>query len=153
MLWSSFLPQQALTGSLQNSCSKELFGKIPRKACECTLGLHPGCFFLEHQWTPLDGWIRNRRNISICRKVVLMPWLSTRKHKYSIFRKNSEGKNFFRNADSNNDADAEMPRFAYGLDKNTFWWLLPDNWIESKFLHPEALKNLINRNSSLDYWS
>ena len=29
MLWSSFLQKQAQTGSLQNSCSKELFGKVP----------------------------------------------------------------------------------------------------------------------------
>ena len=29
MLWSSFLLKQALTGSLQNSCSKELFRKFP----------------------------------------------------------------------------------------------------------------------------
>ena len=59
------------------------------------------------------------------------------------------------NAYSNDDANAEMPmpRFPNGLDKNTFWWLLPDKWIESKFLHAEALKNFINRNNSLDYWS
>ena len=29
MLWSSFLTKQALTGTLQSSCSKEIFGKVP----------------------------------------------------------------------------------------------------------------------------
>ena len=28
--------------------------------------------FLEHKWTPFDEWIRNRREISICSKKVLM---------------------------------------------------------------------------------
>ena len=28
MLWSSFLQKQALTGSLQNSCLKKLFGRV-----------------------------------------------------------------------------------------------------------------------------
>ena len=36
--------------------------------CECSNSL-----LLEHQWTPLDGYIGNRREISICTKVVLTP--------------------------------------------------------------------------------
>ena len=41
---------------------------------------------------------------------------------------------FFCNAAANDDADAEMPmpRFPNGLDKNTFWLLLTNNWIELK---------------------
>ena len=59
----------------------------------------------------------------------------------------------FCNADANDDADTEMPmpRFSNSLDKNTFWLLLPNNWIELKLLHAEALKNLISRSNSLDY--
>ena len=53
---------------------------------------------------------------------------------------------FFCNAVADDDADAEvpLPRFPNGLDKNTFWLLLPNNWIEWRFLHAEALKNFIN---------
>ena len=41
-------------------------------------------------------------------------------------------KMFFCNAVADDDADAEMPmpRFPNGLDKNTFWLLLPNNRIE-----------------------
>ena len=36
---------------------------------------------------------------------------------------------FFCNAIADDDADAEvpLPRFPNGLDKNTFWLLLPNN--------------------------
>ena len=45
MLWSSFLQKQALTGSLQKGCFKELFGKVLRKhASALKKGQHPGCF-------------------------------------------------------------------------------------------------------------
>ena len=42
-----------------------------------------------------------------------------------------------------------MPRFPNGFDKNAFWWLLSNNWVEWEFLHAEALRNFINRNNSL----
>ena len=82
-----------------------------------------------------------------------------KEHKYSIFseKKFWLQKPFFCNADAdaNDDADAEMPmpKFPNGLDKNTFWLLLPNNWIDWKFLHAEALKNFINRSNDLDYRS
>ena len=34
---------------------------------------------------------------------------------------------FFCNADDDADAEMPMPRFPNGLDKNTFWLLLPNN--------------------------
>ena len=66
-------------------------------------------------------WIGNRREISICTDTI------TKHKKENIlffqkkFKKNA-------NADSNDDVDAEMPMLRYpsDVDKNTFWWLLPD---------------------------
>ena len=40
MLWSSFLKKQALAGSLQNSWSKELFGKVPDRSVS-VLNINP----------------------------------------------------------------------------------------------------------------
>ena len=114
MLWSSFLQKQALTGnsiskeffrkiperptnvlkknptldvSLESMQSmQKIFGVVIfskhrwTDACECSNNL-----FLEHQWTPLDGCIWNRREISICSKVEQNE--QKNEQKYSIFKK------------------------------------------------------------------
>ena len=57
-------------------------------------------FFSGHQWALFDGWIGNRKEISVCSTVVQSGTDVITKHKkeheYSIFFKNiSEGKNKF----------------------------------------------------------
>ena len=48
--------RQALIDSLQNSCSKELFGKVPGRDDYTLKGLHPGNFGSNHFFTrPEDG--------------------------------------------------------------------------------------------------
>ena len=42
-------------------------------------------FFLEHQLTPFGGLIGNRREISICSKIVLIPELRKGMNKNALF--------------------------------------------------------------------
>ena len=61
--------------SMRKFSEKLFFYNTRTDASECSES-----FFLEHQWTHLTWWIGNRRELSICCKLVLIPWLSTRKN-------------------------------------------------------------------------
>ena len=118
LLLSSFLQKQALKDSLQNSCSKQLFGIVLGRPASvlhrgCFVGKYAGIFGAVFFKTPVDVCFRkfkqplsrrpmdafwwvdiNLRELSICSKVVLIPKLSTGKNKNAIFfRKTSECKN------------------------------------------------------------
>ena len=96
VLWSSFLQKQALTSSFRIAALKSFFGKIPGRSARVlkknsTLYVSlermqkfsgklffqnttksSNNLFLKHQRTRLDEWKGNRREISICSKIVLM---------------------------------------------------------------------------------
>lgn len=89
--------------------------KTPKKDCKCTIGQMllkiQTDFFLEHQSTPVDGWIENLREISICSKTYWY-WKTQRKqrHKCSIFFKGKTGDAKIKSAisDASFDVDAEI---------------------------------------------
>ena len=70
--------------------------------------------FLEYQWMLLDARIRNFRELSICQKSYWHHNSAQEKKLLFFFQNNFwKKKLFFRNADANAGADAEMPMLRF----------------------------------------
>ena len=159
-MWSSFSQKQALAGPLQESCSKQLFEKLPERPTNVLKKdfttdvsgrifqkFRSRYFFKIQIRTPLDGW-------TWILKYKLEYWGVLNINVLFYPKKICKVKLIFSNSDADSDAnsDAEMlmlrfPKSNIVIFLLTFSYILLPNWSDGRL---GTMHVSVPQNSSID---